>query len=64
MSKAEALLKVVGSRPENLADNLATLMPNATAVYQKILDLKVQPALGCLASLRVDVLPFSTEQGV
>lgn len=42
MSKAEALLKVIGSRPDNLADNFATLMPSASAaVYQKILDLKV-----------------------
>ena len=42
MGKAEALLKVVGSRPDNLADNFTTLMPNASAsMYQRILDLKV-----------------------
>lgn len=46
MGKAEALLKVVGSRPENLADNFAALMPNAPAVlYQRILDLKVLNAV-------------------
>ena len=43
MAKAEALLKVIGSRPENLADNFATLLPNASpAMYQRILDLKVR----------------------
>lgn len=43
MAKAEALLKVIGSRPENLADNFATLMPNAPpAMYQRILELKVK----------------------
>lgn len=42
MARAEALLKVIGSRPDNLADNFATLMPNAPpALYQRILDLKV-----------------------
>ena len=42
MAKAEALLKVIGSRPENLADNFATLLPNASpTLYQRILDLKV-----------------------
>ena len=42
MAKAEALLKVVGSRPENLADNFATLLPSASAAtFQRILELKV-----------------------
>ena len=41
MARAEALLKVIGSRPDNLADNFATLMPNAPpALYQRILELK------------------------
>ena len=42
MARAEALLKVIGSRPDNLSDNFATLMPNAPpALYQRILELKV-----------------------
>ncbi|KAK9820837.1 hypothetical protein WJX81_002519 [Elliptochloris bilobata] len=42
MGRAEALLKVVGSRPENLADNFFTLLPTATpADFQRIVDLKV-----------------------
>ena len=45
MGRAEALLKVVGSRPENLADNFFTLLPAATpADFQRIVDLKVPPA--------------------
>lgn len=43
MGKAEALLKVVGSRPENLVDNLFTLMPSGSpADFQRILELKVR----------------------
>ncbi|CAL5224462.1 g7153 [Coccomyxa viridis] len=42
MGKAEALLKVVGSRPENLVDNFFTLMPSGSpADFQRILELKV-----------------------
>ncbi|KAK9786068.1 hypothetical protein WJX73_001616 [Symbiochloris irregularis] len=42
MGKVEALLKVVGSRPENLVDNFATLMPTGNAAdFQRILDIKV-----------------------
>ena len=42
MGRVEALLKVVGSRPENLVDNFATLMPLGTAAdFQRILDIKV-----------------------
>ena len=41
MGRAEALLKVVGSRPENLVDNLFTLMPSGSpADFQRILELK------------------------
>ena len=41
MGKAEALLKVVGSRPENLVDNFFTLMPSGSpADFQRILELK------------------------
>ena len=50
MARAEALLKVIGSRPDNLADNFATLMPNAPpALYQRILELKAccPPDLSC-----------------
>jgi len=43
MGRAEALLKVVGSRPENLADNFFTLLPAATpADFQRIVDLKAR----------------------
>ena len=43
MARAEALLKVIGSQPDNLADNFATLMPNApAALYQRILELKAR----------------------
>ena len=43
MGKAEALLKVVGSRPENLVDNLFTLMPSGSpADFQRILELKAR----------------------
>jgi hypothetical protein len=43
MGKAEALLKVVGSRPENLVDNFFTLMPTGSpADFQRILELKVR----------------------
>ncbi len=46
MGRAEALLKVVGSRPENLADNFFTLLPAATlADFQRIVDLKVPAVL-------------------
>ena len=46
MGKAEALLKVVGSRPENLVDNLFTLMPSGSpADFQRILELKARPPL-------------------
>ncbi|KAK9815375.1 hypothetical protein WJX72_002419 [[Myrmecia] bisecta] len=42
MGRAEALLKVVGSRPENLVDNFFTLIPTgAAADFQRIIDLKV-----------------------
>lgn len=42
LGRAEALLKVVGSRPDTLADNFFTLMPNGTLPdYQRIIDLKV-----------------------
>ncbi|CAL8463747.1 g3281 [Coccomyxa elongata] len=42
MSKAEALLKVIGSRPENLVDNFFTLMPSGSpADFHRILELKV-----------------------
>lgn len=44
MGRAEALLKVVGSRPENLVDNLFTLMPSGSpADFQRILELKARP---------------------
>lgn len=44
MGKAEALLKVVGSRPENLVDNFFTLMPSGSpADFQRILELKAWP---------------------
>lgn len=44
MGKAEALLKVVGSRPENLVDNFFTLMPSGSpADFQRILELKARP---------------------
>lgn len=43
MGKAEALLKVVGSRPENLVDNFFTLMPaGLPADFQRILELKAR----------------------
>ena len=43
MGKAEALLKVVGSRPENLVDNFFTLMPTGSpADFQRILELKAR----------------------
>ncbi|KAK9837632.1 hypothetical protein WJX74_001749 [Apatococcus lobatus] len=42
MGKAEALLKVVGSRPENLVENFFTLMPAGAAPdFQRVIDLKV-----------------------
>ena len=42
LGRGEALLKVVGSRPDTLADNFFTLMPNGTLPdYQRIIDLKV-----------------------
>ena len=42
LGRAEALLKVVGSRPDTLADNFFTLMPSGTLPdYQRIIDLKV-----------------------
>eukprot|EP00884_Botryococcus_braunii_P012952 jgi/Botrbrau1/21658/Bobra.43_1s0058.1 len=42
MGRAEALLKVVGSRPENFIDNFFTLIPNGTpAEFNRIQDLKV-----------------------
>ncbi|DBA83910.1 hypothetical protein WJX77_004419 [Trebouxia sp. C0004] len=41
LGRAEALLKVVGSRPDTLADNFFTLMPSGTLPdYQRIIDLK------------------------
>lgn len=41
LGRAEALLKVVGSRPDTLADNFFTLMPSGTLQdYQRIIDLK------------------------
>lgn len=43
LGRAEALLKVVGSRPDTLADNFFTLMPSGTLPdYQRIIDLKVR----------------------
>lgn len=43
MGRVEALLKVVGSRPDNLVDNFFTLLPSGTAAdFQRILDIKVQ----------------------
>ena len=45
LGRGEALLKVVGSRPDTLADNFFTLMPNGTLPdYQRIIDLKVAPS--------------------
>ncbi|KAK9858463.1 hypothetical protein WJX84_000384 [Apatococcus fuscideae] len=42
MGKAEALLKVVGSRPENLVENFFTLMPAGAAPdFQRVIELKV-----------------------
>lgn len=42
MGRVEALLKVVGSRPDNLVDNFFTLLPSGTAAdFQRILDIKV-----------------------
>lgn len=41
LGRAEALLKVVGSRPDTLADNFFTLMPSGTLPdYQRIIDLR------------------------
>ncbi|KAL3139007.1 hypothetical protein ABBQ32_005811 [Trebouxia sp. C0010 RCD-2024] len=41
LGRAEALLKVVGSRPDTLAVNFFTLMPSGTLPdYQRIIDLK------------------------
>lgn len=51
LGRAEALLKVVGSRPDTLADNFFTLMPSGTLPdYQRIIDLKVcfVSTLACL----------------
>ena len=49
MGRAEALLKVVGSRPENLVDNFFTLMPSGTpADFQRILELKARPSHACM----------------
>ena len=46
LGRAEALLKVVGSRPDTLADNFFTLMPSGTLPdYQRIIDLKARDAL-------------------
>lgn len=43
LGRAEALLKVVGSRPDTLADNFFTLMPSGTLPdYQRIIDLKAR----------------------
>ncbi len=48
MGRTEALLKVVGSRPENLIDNFFTLMPSGTpADFNRIQDLKVCPLNLC-----------------
>lgn len=48
LGRAEALLKVVGSRPDTLADNFFTLMPNGTLPdYQRIIDLKVMRLGNC-----------------
>ena len=42
MGRVEALLKVVGSRPENLVDNFFTLLPSGSAAdFQRIIDIKV-----------------------
>lgn len=55
MGKAEALLKVVGSRPENLVDNFFTLMPSGSpADFQRILELKasrLEMLMACLKRL-------------
>ena len=51
LGRAEALLKVVGSRPDTLADNFFTLMPSGTLPdYQRIIDLKVCTAAATCAS--------------
>ena len=45
LGRAEALLKVVGSRPENLVDNFFTLLPaGGQADFLRILDLKARPS--------------------
>ena len=57
LGRAEALLKVVGSRPDTLADNFFTLMPSGTLQdYQRIIDLKVQSFLTCSDCLKRRVL--------
>ena len=44
MGRAEALLKVVGSRPDTLPENFFTLIPNGSTMdFQRIVDLKVGP---------------------
>ncbi|EIE27794.1 hypothetical protein COCSUDRAFT_26904 [Coccomyxa subellipsoidea C-169] len=63
MGKAEALLKVIGSRPENLVDNFFTLMPSGSpADFQRILELKVArlPAqmLQCCQKMPCNQLPI------
>ncbi len=63
MGKAEALLKVIGSRPENLVDNFFTLMPSGSpADFQRILELKVArfPAqmVQCCQKLLCNQLPI------
>ena len=45
LRRCEALLKVVGSRPEHLVPNFFTLLPSGTPTdFQRILDIKVLPA--------------------
>lgn len=55
MGKAEALLKVIGSRPEVLVENFFTLMPSGSpADFQRILELKVSNPR-CLIALNLSV---------
>ena len=54
LHRCEALLKVVGSRPEHLVPNFFTLLPSGTPTdFQRILDIKVQPEVACLSNNRV-----------
>ena len=65
LGRAEALLKVVGSRPDTLADNFFTLMPSGTLPdYQRIIDLKARMqscmyALNHAAAMQLSEYPWA-----